>query len=221
MARSQYVHSGRVLARMQTRSPAARPRSMRPRPISATMSPTSAYVTSCQAPSCLKRTATAPAWTSAARAARSAIVLEPVDGTSVAAVLPSISPSSCEEADSRLPRGAGGDARRVSGGGGLRLGREALGLQVGQEQRLVDPALEDRHPELHALLDDLAAVETGLASELSGRQVDCHVAGILRWVACTPLIADATDTLNEIGGCGPTNRPRRRSATRICVNSHA
>src|SRR4051794_9503750 len=159
---------------MQTRSPAAMPSSTRPRPISETMSPTSAYVTSCQVPSRLKRTATAPACTSAARAARSAIVLEPVDGISVAAVLPSISSSSCEEANSRVPRGAGPDGRRGSDGGGLRLERDALGLQVGQEQRLVDPSLEDGHPELHALLDDFAAVETGFASELSGRQVDCH-----------------------------------------------
>src|SRR3954454_10958653 len=47
-------------------------------------------------------------------------------------------------------------------------------LDVGQEQRLVDSALEDRHAQLHALLDDLATFHAGFASELRGREMDCH-----------------------------------------------
>ena len=53
MAKSQYVHSGRVLHSSETRSPGAMPMSMRPRPISRTTSPTSAKVTSRQSPSTL------------------------------------------------------------------------------------------------------------------------------------------------------------------------
>src|SRR3954471_23636965 len=47
-------------------------------------------------------------------------------------------------------------------------------LDRAQEERLVDPALKDRHPELHALRDDFAAVHPSLAAELGGRQVDRH-----------------------------------------------
>src|SRR3954452_20635947 len=47
-------------------------------------------------------------------------------------------------------------------------------VDVGEEQRLVNPALEDRHAQLHALLDDLATLHAGFASELRGREMDCH-----------------------------------------------
>src|SRR5829696_4011743 len=52
--------------------------------------------------------------------------------------------------------------------------RTALLLYVGQEQGLVDSALEDRHAQLHALLNDLATLHAGFASELRGREMDCH-----------------------------------------------
>src|SRR6185436_20115473 len=56
----------------------------------------------------------------------------------------------------------------------LRLGGYCPALRVLQrfrEERLVDPTLEDRHPELHALHDDFAAVHASLACELRGGQV--------------------------------------------------
>src|SRR3954447_1861864 len=56
----------------------------------------------------------------------------------------------------------------------LRRLRLRLGLQTGDEQRLVDASLEDRHPHLHALRDDLSALEPGLACQLGGGQVVGH-----------------------------------------------
>jgi hypothetical protein len=47
-------------------------------------------------------------------------------------------------------------------------------LEGAQEQRLVDPALEYRHTELHALRDYFAPVHASFSSELGGRQVDRH-----------------------------------------------
>src|SRR5215510_9431458 len=61
---------------------------------------------------------------------------------------------------------------------GLGLGQLLLGLRLlkaADEQRLVDPSLEDRDAHFHALRDDLAPVHSGLASEFGGRQVDRHV----------------------------------------------
>src|SRR3954453_13466766 len=59
---------------------------------------------------------------------------------------------------------------------GLRSGYlpYSLLLDVGQEQGLINSALEDRHAQLHALLDDLATLHAGFASELRGREMDCH-----------------------------------------------
>src|SRR5215208_5608561 len=53
-------------------------------------------------------------------------------------------------------------------------GWDALLAQVGEEEGLVDPALEDGDAQLHALLDDFATLHTRFASEFGGRQVDCH-----------------------------------------------
>src|SRR3954451_17026094 len=50
----------------------------------------------------------------------------------------------------------------------------ALLAQIGEEEGLVDAALEDGHAQLHALIDDFATLHTRFASELGGRQVDCH-----------------------------------------------
>src|SRR4051794_33404891 len=58
-----------------------------------------------------------------------------------------------------------GAALRSSGLDGLRRLR---GAHARHEQRLVDPPLEDRDPQLHALGDDLATLEIGLACELGG-----------------------------------------------------
>src|SRR5215211_1911027 len=60
----------------------------------------------------------------------------------------------------------------------LRLGELLLVLRVLQrleEERLVDPALEDRHPEFHAPGDHFAPMHPRLASELRRRQMDRHI----------------------------------------------
>src|SRR5687768_3790647 len=44
-------------------------------------------------------------------------------------------------------------------------------LERGKEERLVDPALEDRYAHLHALRDDLTAVHARLSCQLGRRQV--------------------------------------------------
>src|SRR3954451_7361542 len=54
------------------------------------------------------------------------------------------------------------------------VGGRGLLAEVSQEQCLVDAALEDRYPHLHALLDHLTALHTGFAGELRGREMDCH-----------------------------------------------
>src|SRR6201995_2084068 len=46
--------------------------------------------------------------------------------------------------------------------------------QVGQEESLIDSSLEDRHAQFHALLDHVAPFHSGFASELRGREMDCH-----------------------------------------------
>src|SRR3954453_4626216 len=67
-------------------------------------------------------------------------------------------------------------------------------LDRAQEERLVDPTLKDRHPELHALRDDFAAVHPSLAAELGGRQVDRHGVVLLSWIKRPPgVLALATD----------------------------
>src|SRR6476619_22488 len=48
-------------------------------------------------------------------------------------------------------------------------------LEAAQEERLVDPSLEDRNAHLHTPRNDLPAVHASLAAELGGRQVDRHV----------------------------------------------
>jgi hypothetical protein len=59
--------------------------------------------------------------------------------------------------------------RGFGGRRGLRRVAEAR-----EEEGLVDPALEDRDAQLHALGDHFLALETCLARELRGRQVICH-----------------------------------------------
>src|SRR3954451_21218408 len=53
----------------------------------------------------------------------------------------------------------------------------ALALSFSQrvlEECFVDPPLEDRHTELHALGDDFAPVQSRLPGELGGREVNRH-----------------------------------------------
>ena len=50
--------------------------------------------------------------------------------------------------------------------GGGSMGR-ALLAHVGEEEGLVDSALEDGHAQLHALLDDFATLHAGLSRELN------------------------------------------------------
>src|SRR3954449_6704894 len=86
------------------------------------------------------------------------------------------------------PHGAGsrcapryGLARAVANNLG-RLGRRLQGLSLdptsvlerGEEEGLVDAALEDRDAQLHALCDDVTPLEPGLASQLGRRQVNGH-----------------------------------------------
>src|SRR4029079_3128536 len=55
-----------------------------------------------------------------------------------------------------------------------RMRGRGLLAEVQEEQRLVDAALEDRHAQLHALLNHLAALKACFACQLRGREVDCH-----------------------------------------------
>src|SRR5215212_4742424 len=177
MAKSAYVHSGRVVHSSATRSPGSRPRSIRPRAISETIAPTSANDTSCHVPSRLYLAAGRSPKRSAARAIMSAIVAEPVDSSTAGTVLDSIRfllvPSG--RADSMWAARREGAAARSGccypGGGSV---GGALLAYVGEEEGLVDPALEDGHAQLHALLDDFATLHAGLSRELGGREVDCH-----------------------------------------------
>src|SRR4051794_31400618 len=72
---------------------------------------------------------------------------------------------------------SGGDTTYLRSGGGdpgWRASGRGLLAEVGDEQGLVDTALEDRHAQLHALLDHLAAFHASFARELRGREVNCH-----------------------------------------------
>src|SRR3954465_335427 len=97
----------------------------------------------------------------------------------------------------RFPRVASGAAGRREGApkrgpevsdlGGLLLLLSLL--KAADEQGLVDPALEDRYSELHALADDFTPVHARFPSEFRGRQVDRHIPAPLlmrsRIVSCT------------------------------------
>src|SRR4029079_8129563 len=78
---------------------------------------------------------------------------------------------------------------RGDGGGLALLGALA---DVGEEQGLVDPALEDRDAHLNALCDDFLALEACLARELGGRQVIGHWAGVLPRTIATSCTYSAT-----------------------------
>src|SRR5262245_25358283 len=167
------------------------PRSMSPSAISRAISPTCAYVTSCHAPSALCRAATRSPYWSAARTIRSAIVFEPVDVATVlvpACMLVLLRERLVRRGDSMPPR-AGSAAerwRRLRGdAGGRGLLRHVA--DVGQEEGLVDAALEDRDAQFDTLRDDFLALEAGLASELRGRQVICHWRGVLPSCDCNVL----------------------------------
>src|SRR4051812_30367844 len=76
-----------------------------------------------------------------------------------------------------IPPARGSCYRRAPPGAcsGLRQSALVLALLEGaEEQRLVDPPLEYRHTELHALRDYFAPVHASFSSELGGRQVDRH-----------------------------------------------
>src|SRR5215212_3921159 len=63
--------------------------------------------------------------------------------------------------------------RALGGGDSVRVGRRLL-VHAREEERLVDAALEDWYAHLHALLDHLTALESRLAGQLRGRQVNRH-----------------------------------------------
>src|ERR1700754_1524720 len=98
----------------------------------------------------------------------SAIVTEPVPPRADPAVV------SCIPCSSSTPRRRSYPERRATRRRLRRDLRGALLLDICHEQRLVDSALEDRHAQLHALLNDLAPFHAGFASELRGREMDCH-----------------------------------------------
>src|SRR5919198_2245723 len=138
----------------------------------------------------------------------SAIVREPVDRSAAAgAVLLSIAPPPSPSAKSdsmglcEERAKVGAPAACCSGGGYLRsTGGRGLLAEVREEQGLVDAALEDRYAHLHALLDHLTALHTGFASELRGREMDCHRSGTLLWrLLREGKVAANTDALN--GSC--------------------
>src|SRR3954454_7416951 len=99
----------------------------------------------------------------------SAIVADPVPNCWVgAAVLSCISLLLGPEERSYRRR------RATRRGSCSRYWTESRVFHVGHEQGLVDSSLEDRHAQLHALLNDLAPFHSGFASELRGREMDCH-----------------------------------------------
>src|SRR3954466_3123600 len=116
----------------------------------------------------------------------SAIVADPVPNWAGPVVV------SCILAPPRLLRSddnRGGLRRRYLPG--------SLLFDVGQEQRLIDSALEDRHAQLHALLDDLATLHAGFASELRGREVNCHQSDASCEVChVAPTVAPSPDVHN-------------------------
>src|SRR5690348_2920868 len=132
----------------------------------------------------LKRWAGASPYFSTASGSRSAIVFEPVPASraSALAVTASIASSPSEGSANYLAAEPGRGRAESKGKPAARplLGARRLFLlrrvlQRAHEEGLVDPSLKDRHPELHALLDDVATVHSRLSSELGGRQVDRHI----------------------------------------------
>src|SRR5215212_8115036 len=112
------------------------------------------------------------------------------------------------------PRNLRSDTTYCSSGGGDLRGRRGRGrgllAEVQKEQRLVDAALEDRHAQLHALLNHLAALQACFAGQLRGREVDCHFCCPPSEVcALTWKVSRAHDGLN-----GDLSRPAKHSPTR-------
>src|SRR5436190_17034662 len=108
-------------------------------------------------------------WMSAARLKRSAIVFEPIVTGGAAASINFSSLTRDKEEVCRL------------GGGGAALGGAHLGglgegglVETCEEEGLVDATLEDGNSELHALDDHFATLQTGLAGQFGGRQVNGH-----------------------------------------------
>src|SRR5215213_6682849 len=99
------------------------------------------------------------------------MVFDPVDAAAGATVPASISALlllGTLRSDTTYCSSGGGDVR------GRRMPGRGLLAEVQEEQRLVDAALEDRHAQLHALLNHLAALKACFAGQLRGREVDCH-----------------------------------------------
>src|SRR5829696_7441904 len=98
--------------------------------------------------------------------------------------------------------------RRSPPSGGYRAGGAGHGGpllgQVRHEQGLVDPALEDGHSHLHALLDDLATLEARLPRELRGREMVCHRTTTSCEVCHVQRkVASPADVLNAISSIWP------------------
>src|ERR1022692_391309 len=76
----------------------------------------------------------------------------------------------------RLRRYCGSQPKIRLGRGwlGFGLGRAGKLAQTREEQRLVDPTVEDRDAQLNALDDHVSSLQASLACELGGRQVIGH-----------------------------------------------
>src|SRR4051794_15093348 len=112
-----------------------------------------------------------------------------------------------------IPPARGTCYRRAPPGAcsGLRQSALVLALLEGaEEQRLVDPPLEYRHTELHALRDYFAPVHASFSSELGGRQVDRHAFSSLS--GNSPLCRSLSCT-----GC--SGRRKLDSANSGCENA--
>src|SRR5271167_3525926 len=77
------------------------------------------------------------------------------------------------------------------------LRRRSALAQACEEQALVDAALEDRDPQLHALREDFLASQSGLAGKLGGRQMVGH-RHLLGWGGGRER---TTCTYSATGGC--------------------
>src|SRR3954453_1371066 len=192
------------------------PRSMRPSAISVTTSPTSAKVTSRHSPSTLCLTAVRLANVCAARGSRPPIVLLAVVGLVPASIFSSSS------GESEITGGKQ-ETRRSGFRPCLALGRRRLWcggrvLEAGQEERLVDAALEDRDAELHALGDDFPPLEPRFARQLGRSEVNRHRCGppVVEKL-CTGGYAATRTSATEIqrGVRWDSERPGKRARRRI------
>src|SRR3954447_2057004 len=123
-------------------------------------------------------------------------------------------------------------ARSTTGGARLRgLLRLLVGdaAERGDEESLVDPAVEDRDAHLHTLRDHLATLHVDFVGELGGRQVYGH-----SWISsrrfrprvlshCADVSMDLVANAGKEGNRPPANAPGRCTdpwRPYICLKAH-